>query len=533
MNASFPRRILLLVAGAVLAAAWFAFAQPAADSSLTSPRQTMRVFLEAFAAEDGRPNLDAAAACLDLGDLPFPVRARQGRNLANELKHVIDRLELVDFDSIPDDGGLEQWVFSDELSAPIVLAPDSEGRWLFNRATVAAITALFHEVRDRTVVEGVEEAPVTATIWLRDRVPESFRHGGFILYPWQWLALPILLLFGLLIDRLVVWTFFGLLAKPLSSRYENLDLPGARRILRPTGLLGMAAAWWLGIQWLGLPPQVDAWLDTTLLVLLLLALGRAAFAQIDLLGMALRARARRSENRFQDQLVPFVTKTLKLAAGILGAVFLIARLGGDVTALLAGLGLSGLAVALAAQDLLKNLFGSITVLLDRPFRVGDWIRIGDVEGVVEDVGFRSTRVRTFHASLITLPNARLIDVSVDNYGARRFRRWSTRIRITYDTPPATVDAFCEGIRQLVRDNASMRQDAFEIHLNEFGAHALEIMLYVFFVAPDWSTELRLRHDLALDILRLADRLGVRIAFPTRTIQLEPPPEPPPGDSPQG
>ncbi len=522
MNAAFLRRISLVAAGALLALAWFAFAQPAGDEPLISPRDTMRVFLEAFATEDGRPDLDTAAACLDLGDLPFPVRARQGRNLANQLKQVIDRLEFVELQAIPGDGELERWVFSDELSVPLVLAPDGDGRWLFNRATVAAIPTLYDEVRDRTVVEGVEEAPVTATMWLRDRIPETLRSGGFILYPWQWLALPILLLLGFLIDRLVVWTAYGLLAKPLSGRYENLDLPGARRILRPTGLLGMAAAWWLGIQWLGLPAQVDAWLDTTLLVLLLLALGRAAFAQVDLLGTALKARARRSENRFQDQLVPFVTKTLKLAVSVFGAVFLIARLGGDVTALLAGLGLSGLAVALAAQDLLKNLFGSITVLLDRPFRVGDWIRLGDVEGVVEEVGFRSTRVRTFYASLVTLPNARLIDASVDNYGARQFRRWSTRIQITYDTPPASVDAFCEGIRQLVRENESMRQDAFEIHLNEFGADGLEIMLYVFFLAPDWSTELRLRHDLALDILRLADRLGVRIAFPTRTIHLEPP-----------
>lgn len=522
MNAAFLRRISLVAAGALLALAWFAFAQPVGDEPLVSPRDTMRVFLEAFVSEDGRPDLDAAAACLDLGDLPFPVRARQGRNLANQLKHVIDRLAFVELDAIPADGQLERWVFSDELSVPLVLAPDGEGRWLFNRATVAAIPALYDEVRERTVVEGVEEAPVTATIWLRDRIPETLRSGGFILYPWQWLALPILLLLGFLIDRFVVWTAYGLLAKPLSRRYENLDLPGARRILRPTGLLGMAAAWWLGIQWLGLPAQVDAWLDTTLLLLLLLALGRAAFAQVDLLGTALKARASRSENRFQDQLVPFVTKTLKLAIAVLGAVFLIARLGGDVTALLAGLGLSGLAVALAAQDLLKNLFGSITVLLDRPFRVGDWIRIGDVEGVVEEVGFRSTRVRTFYASLITLPNARLIDASVDNYGARQFRRWSTRIQITYDTPPASVDAFCEGIRQLVRENESMRQDAFEIHLNEFGVDGLEIMLYVFFLAPDWSTELRLRHALALDILSLAERLGVRIAFPTRTVQLEPP-----------
>lgn len=482
----------------------------------------MRAFLEAFATEDGRPDLDAAAGCLDLGDLPFPVRARQGRTLASELKHVIDRLELVEFEAIPDGGDLDRWVFNDELSAPIVLAPDENGSWLFTRETVASIPALYEELRERSVVEGVEEAPLTAATWLRDRVPSYLRTGGFVLHPWQWMALPILVLAGLLIDRIVVWIAYGLFSGPLNRRYEALDVQGARRILRPTGLLVMAGVWWLGLQWLGLPPRVHAWLDAIVLVLFLLALGRVAFAQIDLLGTALRARAARAENRFQDQLVPFVTKTLKAAVAVFGIVFLLAQQGRDVTALLAGLGLSGLAVALAAQDLLKNLFGSVTVLLDRPFRIGDWVKVGDVEGVVEEIGFRSTRVRTFYASLITLPNARLIDASVDNYGARAFRRWSTRISITYDTPPESVDAFCEGLRQIVRANESMRQDAFEIHLNEFGADGLEIMLYVFFLAPDWSTELRLRHDLALDILRLADRLGVRIAFPTRTIHLEAP-----------
>ena len=520
MRSSVLRRVSLLASGALLAAAWFAFAQPATDQPLSSPRETMRVFLEAFATEDGRPDLTAAASCLDLDALPLAVRARQGRNLASELKHVIDRVEFVDFEAIPEDSDLDRWVFNDELSAPIVLAPDENGSWLFTRETVASIPALYQELRERSVVEGVEEAPVTATMWLRDRVPPSLRTGGFIFHPWQWMALLALLLIGLLADRIVVWILYGTLARPLSNRYASLDLAGARRILRPGGWLIMAGLWWLGIQWLGLPPNEHAWLDVVVLVLFLLALGRTAFAQIDLLGTALEARAARARNRFQDQLVPFVTKTLKIAVTVFGALFIVSRLGGDVTALLAGLGLSGLAVALAAQDLLKNLFGSVTVLFDRPFRIGDWIKVGDVEGVVEEIGFRSTRVRTFYASLITLPNARLIDASVDNYGARSFRRWSTRISLTYDTAPENVDAFCEGLRQLVRANDSMRQEAFEIHLNEFGADGLEIMLYVFFLAPDWSTELRLRHELSLDILRLADRLGVRMAFPTRTIHLE-------------
>ncbi len=522
MTSSVLRRAGLLAAGAVLAAAWFALAQPppAEEPQFASPRETMRVFLEAFAADDGGPDLAAAAGCLNLGGLPYAVRARQGPTLASELKHVIDRLEFVDIAAIPDDGELDQWVFSGELSTPIVLAPDENGSWRFTPATVAAIPSLYDELRDRSVVEGVEAAPVPVATWLREHVPPYLRSGGFVLHPWQWLALPILVLVGLLLDRILVWIAYGLFTGLLSRRYRALDLESARRILRPGGLLAMAGLWWLGLQWLGLPPRIHAWLDALVLVLFLLALGRAAFALIDLLGLALRARAARAANRFQDQLVPFLTKTLKLVAAVLGIVFLLAQQGFNVTALVAGLGLSGLAVALAAQDLLKNLFGSITVLLDRPFRIGDWVKVGDVEGVVEEIGFRSTRIRTFYASLITLPNARLIDASVDNYGARAFRRWSTRIHLTYDTAPEAVDAFCEGLRQLVRTNESMRQDAFEIHLNEFGPDGLEVMLYVFFLAPDWSTELRLRHELALDILRLADRLGVRMAFPTRTIHLE-------------
>ncbi len=519
-----------MLCGALLATVWFAFAQPVEGPPRSSPRAAMQAFLGAFDTESGRPDLDAAAASLDLTDVPFPVRARQGRTLASELKHVIDRVELVDFDAIPDGGELEEWVFSDALSVPIVLAPDASGAWLFTRSTVAAVPALYQEVSRRSVVEGVAEAPLTGAMWVQSQIPEVLRSGGFILHLWQWLAFPVLILTGIVFDRVVAWIVCGLLAGPLSRRYDSLDLPTARRTLRPTGLLAMAGVWWLGLQWLGLPPRVYAWLDVIVLVLLLLAVVRFAFAQIDLLAAILAARSR-AENRFRDQLVPFVTKTLKMIVAVLGVVFLLAQQGQDVTALLAGLGLSGLAIALAAQDLLKNLFGSVTVLLDRPFHTGDWIKIGDVEGVVEEVGFRSTRVRTFYASLVTLPNARLIDASVDNYGARAFRRWSTRIGVTYDTPPEAVDAFCEGIRQLVRDNEAMWQDAFEIHLNEFGADSLEVMVYVFFVAPDWSSELRLRHELALDILRLAERLGVKMAFPTRTIHLEPAPPNVPSEGP--
>jgi MscS family membrane protein len=167
----------------------------------------------------------------------------------------------------------------------------------------------------------------------------------------------------------------------------------------------------------------------------------------------------------------------------------------------------------------SNLFGSLTVLTDRPFQVGDWVVVGDVEGTVEEVGFRSTRIRTFYDSLISLPNSNLIKASVDNLGDRTYRRWSTTLALTYDTPPEKIDAFCEGVRELIRRHPYTRKDYFHVYFNNFGDASLNIMLYMFFKAPDWATELRERHRLGVDILRLAAELGVEFAFPTQTVYL--------------
>jgi len=235
-------------------------------------------------------------------------------------------------------------------------------------------------------------------------------------------------------------------------------------------------------------------------------------------------------------LIPLVRKSLKVLAGAAGLVTAAQFLGTDLTALLASLGIGGLALALAAQDTVGNFFGSLMVFLDRPFKVGDWVITGDVEGTVEEVGFRSTRIRTFYNSLeevgfrstrirtfynslITLPNSNLVKASVDNLGDRRFRRWKTVLGIAYDTPPEKIDAFCEGIRELVRRHPYTRKDYFHVYLNEFGSDSLQILVYVFFATPDWATELRERHRLGVDIIRLATDLGVEFAFPTQTLYL--------------
>jgi MscS family membrane protein len=128
-------------------------------------------------------------------------------------------------------------------------------------------------------------------------------------------------------------------------------------------------------------------------------------------------------------------------------------------------------------------------------------------------------VRTFYNSLVTIPNGNLVRAVVDNYGQRRYRRWSTHINITYDTKPDTIESFCEGIRELIRLHPYTRKDYYQVWLHQFGAHSLDVLLYVFWKVPDWQTELRERHRLMGDIIRLADRLGVEFAFPTQTLHV--------------
>ena len=188
--------------------------------------------------------------------------------------------------------------------------------------------------------------------------------------------------------------------------------------------------------------------------------------------------------------------------------------------LLAGLSIGGLAFALAAQDTVKNFFGSLMIFVDKPFQVGDWITSGDVDGTVEEVGARSTRIRTFANSVIYVPNGNLANATIDNHGLRVMRRFYTTITITYDTPPDLIETFVNGLKSIIINHPNTSKEKYEIHLNDFGASSLNIMFYIFFTVPTWSEELAARHDVISKIIRLAHELGIQFAFPTQTLHIE-------------
>ncbi|WP_428609026.1 mechanosensitive ion channel family protein [Sedimenticola sp.] len=491
--------------------------------TLISPRATMETFLHAMNdIKRGDPQrIDDAVTTLDLSDISPLVRRERGRDLAWMLLEVMDRTRVIDTRRIPAGQNGKPYLFASYKNGTIRIAPMEDGRWLFEREGVAKLPLILDELSQTKRVKG-SDADAQYLPWhlrLRQQIPERFKQKGFLLENWQWFGIFLIILVGVMADKLV-----SLLLRMLVRRWKSQSASHefkalSDRILRPLGLMVMAVIWWAGINLLGLG-------EASLLVLLLavkflasLSGVWAAYRLVDIVAIYLLRRAHSTESKLDDALVPLIPRTLKIFVTVIGFVFIADNINVDISSLLAGLGLGGLAFALAAKDMVQNLFGSVTVLMDRTFTVGDWIIVGGVEGSVERIGFRSTRIRTFYNSLVTVPNSKFITADVDNMGERRYRRLSCKLSLTYDTPPDRIEAFCEGVRELIRQHPYMRKDYYQVYLNEFAASSLNVLLYVFWETPEWNTELRERHRFMLDILRLAKRLGVEFAFPTQTLYM--------------
>ncbi len=335
----------------------------------------------------------------------------------------------------------------------------------------------------------------------------------------QFIGLGVLLVVAVAANLLVSQALRLFVRTRLSG--ENREFWSRERGRIGRALLALIAAITviLGFPTLGFEASVENVVNQVASLFGAGALVVLGFRGVDVLTDVLERRAEQTESRFDDQLVPLVSSALKGMTLLIGVVFVLGNLGVNVTSLLAGLGLGGLAVALAAQDTIRNLLGGVTIFADRPFQVGDWVVIGDVEGTVEHVGFRSSRVRTFYNSIVTVPNAGIVNAHVDNMGLRQWRRYKTTLGLAYHTTPDQVQAFVEGVRALIRSNPGMRKDYYIVEFHGFGASALDILVYCFINAPNWNDELRTRHVLNLDIMRLAEDLGVEFAFPTQTLHV--------------
>ena len=521
-------------------------ADPQTKTRLESPRATLTTLFKAF-PEDGENEVAKSLECFLPSALPPTVTVRDAT--IAELVKVLDWLgwrsaKMLDKvpDSVADDAPGTFILFpwsgkpddpSSQRSAdlvnaiggaqPIELRRGVDNEWRFNAEALSP--GLLDEVRsairdiknqrgekpDR--IEGIEDWVVAQEIpWLTTKV-------AFIEI-WQWFGLAAIVLIGLALDliaRLLGSQAIGRLARKMHKPTNEITI---RRSVRGIGLVTSTATWLLLIPMLDLPLVAFGVLQPAAKLAFIMALFWCGWRTTDLAGEIMIGRAQLSETKADDILVPMIRKTLKVLLVAFAMVNLAPLLGLNLGPLLAAIGVGSFGFAFAFKNSLENLFGSVTVILDRPFQVGDWIIVDGIEGTVETVGIRSTRIRTFYNSLVSLPNSNLVTSKVDNYGLRKYRRWKSMIGILYGTPVPRIEAFCEGIRELVREHPYTRKDYYQVWVNEFGPSSIDILVYVFWQAPDWQTELRERHRFMIDIMRLAEAVGVEFAFPSQTIYLE-------------
>jgi MscS family membrane protein len=221
-----------------------------------------------------------------------------------------------------------------------------------------------------------------------------------------------------------------------------------------------------------------------------------------------------------DQLMPIVHQLFKMIV-IIGAIIQILNLMNvNVTALIAGISIGGLALALAAKDTVSNLIGSLMVFLDKPFQIGDFIEVGSYGGTVIEVGFRSTRIQTKDTSIISIPNGNIANTALVNKGIRVYRLFETNLGVTYDTPPELIEVFVTGLTKMVIQHLKVTNEDYYINLNGLGASSIDIIFRVYLNTTSYGEELRIKQDLILTILKLADTIGIRFAFPSSTLYVE-------------
>ncbi len=241
---------------------------------------------------------------------------------------------------------------------------------------------------------------------------------------------------------------------------------------------------------------------------------------IDGLSVYAAASSKKTDSVLDDQLVPFIAKTCKLFLVVTGILVVAQNMGYSISGLIASLGIGGIAIAMAAKDTIANLFGSIMLLIDRPFSVGDWIKTSEFEGVVEEIGFRSTRIRTFAKTLVNVPNSMLANMVIDNIDARSKRRIKMRIGITYTTSTEKMQLAIEGIEHILRQHPGVDQEFSLVKFDNFEDSALSIFLYYFSANKDWTAYLQVRQEVNMLIMQLLESLALEFAFPSQTLYFE-------------
>ena len=492
-----------------------------------------------------------AVQFLDTSRISPVLRNTVGAERALELKEVLDRIELPPFDRIPDQDAMakasaKRWRLP-RTEIDIVLSEDGPraGEFLISADTIERLPEFYarvHELpykpgpgqrlaeayraisgdRAATIYDGFSSSPIglgriVSPRWML-ALPDWAKARIAELTVWQWLmfaiGLAVAAAFVLGVDRL---------ARRFARRRAEDAGPGWLSLLTPVAIIVVMEFYvpvWSTILRIGGTPRMVAEFVRTIT----LFAGAAWLVVVGsgILGRAITVSERLSRHSLDSQLVKLGARLVGIAVAIGLLMQAASELGFPAYSVIAGLGVGGLAVALAARDSLANLLGSVLIMFEQPFRVGHRIRVAGSEGTVEDVGFRSTRIRTVDNSLISIPNNSVVNATVENLSVRDSFRQRLVIQLTYDTTLEKLAAFAAGVKQLIADNP-FTKDNIHVRFTDLGESSLNILVSFYLQVPDYAAELEEREKILLEVIGLANEMGIDFAFPTQTLHVSAPP----------
>ena len=328
----------------------------------------------------------------------------------------------------------------------------------------------------------------------------------------------LLLVIAFLLRRVVTIVIFGFFRKLAARTKTTLDDKMFPALEDPVAALIVISGIMSALKVLKLSPTGDAALSYAITVSYSLGMFWLFLRAFDTLLDHLQSAAKEKQMGIAA-FMPWIKKTLIAIFVVFGGLMIAQSLGADVKAFLAGLGIGGLAFALAAQDTIANVFGSIVVAIDQPFKVGEFVQIGSLKGTVEDIGLRSTKLRTPERTLIFIPNKSVASDPVTNYTRMPQRRVDLSIGLTYDTTPEAMEAILGDFREILKNDPDVHQEFFLANFSGYGAFSLDITIIYFANDPNFAKALELRERINLKYMRAVNARGLSFAFPTQTLHV--------------
>lgn len=512
---TFTKRLLFLI---TLLLPLCSYAQSAEQSippslQLENPYEAAFTHLYYLQQENYQPKLAAKALYFEQGVDSISLADR-----AIKLKQIFDGLGLLmNLQKIPTDNYYVDSSsqlnifkpFPDDLPE-IYLQKQKDNKWYYSPVSVRAIPSIYARVY-----------PFDAGFILQ-YLPDYSRKQILGLALWQYVGLSILLillwLLHLLLKKLLQPAIYS-----LSTRQQLPSLLDDVLLKKISTLLSLVILLWLFrllLPILQFPVTFNLVLIRLAKLANLLLLVFIAMRAVDVIIRYATRYTEKTESKLDEQLMPIVKRSLQ------GAIVLAALIQGlrlvdvDITALIAGISIGGLALALAAQDTVKNLIGSITIFTDQPFQIGDWIEGSDFSGTVIEVGFRTTRLRRPDSSIIAVPNGAIVNMNVQNLGVREYRLLDTTLGLTYDTSPDLIEQYIQGLQKIAETHPKTDHTSSLIFFREMADSSLNIFVRIPIITNNLREEFQVRQDILLAVLRLAEKLGVSFAFPSTSVYVE-------------